>query len=135
MLHATSNDLNCSSHIAAWNITYLQKYNTANVMTGKGNIWELEIKKFDQFDIQLFVIAAYRLINIVVSCGHGLNIQAMHSLYSSNKCLMSVLQKTVKEKINKQCTPCQQKHYCNVRVVENIQGYKKQAMYSMQAQT
>ena len=46
-LPATSNDLKCSSHIAGRNITNLLKYNTNNVMTGKGNIWELEIKKFD----------------------------------------------------------------------------------------
>jgi hypothetical protein len=92
-------------------------------MTGKANIWELEITKI------------WLVRYIVVSCGHGLKIQAMHSLYSSNKCLMSVLYKTVKEIINKQCTPCKKKHCFNARVVQNIVGYKKQAMYSMQAQT
>ena len=63
-------------------------------MTGKANIWELEIAKI--------WLVGY----IVVSCGHGLEIEAMHSLSSTNRCLMSVLYITVKEINNKHCTPC-----------------------------
>jgi hypothetical protein len=37
-LAATCNDLKCSSHIAGRNITNLLKYNTDDVMTGKGNV-------------------------------------------------------------------------------------------------
>ena len=77
----------------------------------------------------MFVIAAYCHINIIVSCVDGLNIQPMHSMSSRNKAFMSGFYKTLKDKNNKQCTPCKQKHDINVRVVENIEGYKKQAMY------
>jgi hypothetical protein len=40
MLPVTCNYFKCSSHIAARNITYLVKYNTENVMTRKGNVWQ-----------------------------------------------------------------------------------------------
>jgi hypothetical protein len=37
-LPATCNDLKCSSDIAGRNITNLVKYNTDNVVNGKGNV-------------------------------------------------------------------------------------------------